>query len=107
MTGSASFEAQARWSAPQDESGLWMPSKKSLILRRLRSSRLEGRWELMPPDDITIRAAQQEDVPAIVALLADDPLGAARETPDDLGAYLAAFDGIAAQGGNSILVAER
>ena len=57
--------------------------------------------------DITIRSATREDVPAIVALLADDPLGATRETPDDLRTYLAAFDDIAAQRGNSVLVAER
>jgi N-acetylglutamate synthase-like GNAT family acetyltransferase len=31
-----------------------------------------------------IRQARAEDVPAIVALLADDELGAHRETPDDL-----------------------
>jgi ribosomal protein S18 acetylase RimI-like enzyme len=61
----------------------------------------------MQPNDITIRPAVRADVPAIVALLADDPLGAARETPDDPSAYLAAFDDIAAQGGNSVLVAER
>jgi hypothetical protein len=34
---SASFGASLR-EAPQDEDGLWMPSTKSLILRRLRSS---------------------------------------------------------------------
>ena len=39
-----------------------------------------------------IRRARREDVPAIVALYADDLLGAARETPDALDVYYAAFD---------------
>ena len=39
-----------------------------------------------------IRRAEREDVPAIVALYADDMLGAARETPDALDVYYAAFD---------------
>ncbi|HTW51086.1 MAG TPA: GNAT family N-acetyltransferase [Stellaceae bacterium] len=61
----------------------------------------------MQPDDITIRSANRADVPAIIALLADDPLGASRETPDDLSAYLAAFDDIVVQVGNGVLVAQR
>jgi GNAT superfamily N-acetyltransferase len=39
-----------------------------------------------------IRRARREDVPAIVALYADDTLGAARETPDALDRYYAVFD---------------
>lgn len=39
-----------------------------------------------------IRAATRADVPAIVALYADDMLGAARETPHALDVYYAAFD---------------
>lgn len=61
----------------------------------------------MDIDDITIRPARQEDVPAIVALLADDPLGATREDIRDLAAYRRAFDEVAAQDGNIILVAAR
>ncbi|WP_154814538.1 GNAT family N-acetyltransferase [Actinophytocola xinjiangensis] len=38
----------------------------------------------------TIRRARSEDVPAIVAMLADDPLGATRESPGDP-AYASAF----------------
>jgi GNAT superfamily N-acetyltransferase len=38
-----------------------------------------------------IRPAAEQDIPAIVAMLADDPLGAQRESPDDLAPYLAAF----------------
>jgi GNAT superfamily N-acetyltransferase len=40
-----------------------------------------------------IRPATRSDVPAIVAMLADDPLGAGREQPGDP-AYLAAFDAL-------------
>ncbi len=39
----------------------------------------------------TFRRATTDDIPAIVAMLADDALGATRETPHDLGPYLAAF----------------
>lgn len=59
------------------------------------------------PDDITIRPARRDDVSAIVALLADDPLGQTREQPGDPETYRRAFDEIAAQGGNSVLVAEQ
>jgi ribosomal protein S18 acetylase RimI-like enzyme len=59
--------------------------------------------------DTTIRPARRDDVPAIVALLADDPLGRERETAGDPlpAAYWQAFDDIAAQSGNFLLVAER
>lgn len=33
---------------------------------------------------IEIRPASEADLPAIVAMLADDALGATRESPDDL-----------------------
>ncbi|WP_405615420.1 GNAT family N-acetyltransferase [Streptomyces sp. NBC_01508] len=42
-------------------------------------------------DDPHIRPAVAGDLPEIVAMLADDPLGAARESPDDLTPYLKAF----------------
>ena len=57
--------------------------------------------------EITIRPASREDVPAIAALLADDALGAAREDAGDIETYLRAFDDMAAQPGNVMLVAER
>lgn len=57
---------------------------------------------------ILIRAAERADIPAIVALYADDMLGAARETPDELARYELAFDRIAATNGlTTLLVAER
>jgi GNAT superfamily N-acetyltransferase len=43
---------------------------------------------------VQIRPATRTDVAAIVGMLADDPLGARRETPDDLAPYYAAFDQI-------------
>jgi ribosomal protein S18 acetylase RimI-like enzyme len=57
---------------------------------------------------VDVRVARREDLPAIVALLADDPLGATRELVGDplAPAYYDAFDAMAAQGGNELLVAE-
>ncbi|MFF3689358.1 GNAT family N-acetyltransferase [Streptomyces sp. NPDC002187] len=46
-------------------------------------------------NELQIRSAVREDIPAIVALLADDPLGAQRESPDDLAPYNAAFERLA------------
>ncbi|MFC8587128.1 MULTISPECIES: GNAT family N-acetyltransferase [unclassified Streptomyces] len=45
--------------------------------------------------DLEIRPTTVEDLPAVVALLADDPLGAQRESPDDLAPYLVAFERLA------------
>jgi ribosomal protein S18 acetylase RimI-like enzyme len=44
--------------------------------------------------DLRIRRATSHDIPAIVALLADDALGRARESAVDHGRYEAAFDAI-------------
>ena len=54
-----------------------------------------------------IRPASTDDLPAIVRLLADDPLGAQREGASDPlpSAYGNALEAIAAQAGNQILVA--
>lgn len=51
------------------------------------------------------RPARRGDVEAIVALLADDPLGAQRETAG-LAAYLEAFDRIAADTATTLIVGE-
>lgn len=55
----------------------------------------------------TFRHATTEDLPAIVALLADDHLGAQRETPDDLAPYRAAFAHITTDSHQHLMVAER
>lgn len=56
-------------------------------------------------DQISMRRARRADVAAIVAMLADDPLGARREKPGDPG-YLAAFDELDADPHQLLAVAE-
>ncbi|MFC8422408.1 GNAT family N-acetyltransferase [Streptomyces sp. NPDC057236] len=58
-------------------------------------------------DDLEIRAAVADDVPAIVGMLADDPLGARRESPDDLSPYLAALERLDADPNQHLVVAVR
>jgi GNAT superfamily N-acetyltransferase len=53
-----------------------------------------------------LREARRADLPQIVALLADDPIGAGREGPAGDDAYDAAFDLIDADPRNQLLVAE-
>ena len=57
---------------------------------------------------VTFREARREDLPAIVAMLADDMLGAKRERATDPlpEGYGRAFDAIAAMPGSAVLVAE-
>jgi ribosomal protein S18 acetylase RimI-like enzyme len=55
---------------------------------------------------IEFRTARADDVPAIVALLADDKLGATREDPSNLEPYRKAFAALTAQTGNAIIVAD-
>lgn len=54
---------------------------------------------------VTFRLADAADVPAITALLADDPLGAARES-SDASAYLEAFERITTSGAVQLVVGE-
>ena len=61
----------------------------------------------MDQRDPTMRRARAEDVPSIVALLADDALGATRESPDDLTPYRAAFKAIDADPNQHLVVADR
>ena len=58
---------------------------------------------------VTLRDARRDEVPAIVGMLADDMLGSAREaTSDPLPAsYYAAFDSLARDPNNRLLIAER
>ncbi|MFD5582290.1 MULTISPECIES: GNAT family N-acetyltransferase [unclassified Streptomyces] len=57
--------------------------------------------------DLEIRPAVPDDVPAIVGMLADDPLGAQRESPDDLEPYLTAFERITTDPNQRLVVAVR
>ncbi|MFC9678795.1 GNAT family N-acetyltransferase [Streptomyces sp. NPDC056948] len=57
--------------------------------------------------DLEIRAAVADDVPAIVGMLADDPLGAQRESPDDLAPYLTALERLSADPNQRLVVAAR
>lgn len=57
--------------------------------------------------DLEVRAAVADDVPAIVGMLADDPLGAQRESPDDLAPYLTALERLAADPNQHLVVAVR
>ncbi|MFF4907834.1 GNAT family N-acetyltransferase [Streptomyces sp. NPDC001260] len=57
--------------------------------------------------DLEIRPATAGDVPEIVAMLADDPLGAQRESPDDLTPYLAALERLTSDPNQHLVVASR
>jgi GNAT superfamily N-acetyltransferase len=57
--------------------------------------------------DLEIREATAGDLPAIVAMLADDPLGAQRESPDDLAPYRAALQRLEADPNQHLVVAVR
>jgi GNAT superfamily N-acetyltransferase len=57
--------------------------------------------------DLEIRAAVADDIPAIVGMLADDPLGARRESPDDLAPYLTALKRLEADPNQHLVVAVR
>lgn len=55
---------------------------------------------------IVFRPARREDVGAAIGLLADDRLGATRETPDDMTPYLAVFDEMEGDPHNTLIVGE-
>ncbi|EDY60435.1 MULTISPECIES: GNAT family N-acetyltransferase [Streptomyces] len=57
--------------------------------------------------ELDIRPATTDDVSAIVGMLADDPLGAQRESPDDLAPYLAALERLSADPNQHLVVATR
>ncbi|GHD32801.1 GNAT family acetyltransferase [Streptomyces violarus] len=57
--------------------------------------------------DLEIRTAVADDVPAIVGMLAEDPLGAQRESPDDLAPYLTALERLSADPNQRLVVAVR
>lgn len=53
-----------------------------------------------------MRRARAEDVPAIVAMLADDPLGAVRETDASFPGYHMAFEEISSDANQMLVVGE-
>ncbi|MEW2633658.1 GNAT family N-acetyltransferase [Streptomyces sp. NPDC048389] len=57
--------------------------------------------------DIVIRSAVADDIPAIVAMLADDSMGVDRESPDDLEPCLAAYERLRDDPHQHVMVAER
>jgi GNAT superfamily N-acetyltransferase len=57
--------------------------------------------------DLEIRPAVAEDIPAIVGMLADDPLGAQRESLDNPTPYLAAFERLSNDPNQHLVVAAR
>ncbi|WP_326628928.1 MULTISPECIES: GNAT family N-acetyltransferase [unclassified Streptomyces] len=57
--------------------------------------------------DLEIRPAALTDISAVVAMLADDPLAAQRESPDDLAPYRAAFQRLAHDPNQHLVVAVR
>ncbi|MEV7580109.1 GNAT family N-acetyltransferase [Streptomyces erythrochromogenes] len=54
-----------------------------------------------------IRPATEADLPAIVAMLADDPLGATRESPEDLTPYRTALERLTGDPNQHVVVAVR
>jgi GNAT superfamily N-acetyltransferase len=61
----------------------------------------------MTDDDLTIRPAVPDDLAPIVAMLADDTLGAQREDPANLAPYVEAFDRLATDPHQHLMVAVR
>ncbi|WP_149823426.1 GNAT family N-acetyltransferase [Streptomyces tailanensis] len=57
--------------------------------------------------DLEVHPATKDDVAAIVAMLADDPLGAQRESPDDLAPYFTALERLSGDPHQHLMVAVR
>lgn len=57
--------------------------------------------------ELTIRPATEADLPAVVAMLADDPLGATRESPEDLTPYRTALKHLSEDPNQHVVVAVR
>jgi GNAT superfamily N-acetyltransferase len=54
---------------------------------------------------LDVRPARRDDLEAIVRMLADDQLGATRDSPDNLEPYLRAFEAISADPNQLLVVA--
>lgn len=59
-------------------------------------------WEILKYGRMT-----KDDVPEIVAMLADDPLGAERESSDDLAPYFTALERLSGDPNQHVMVAVR
>jgi GNAT superfamily N-acetyltransferase len=57
--------------------------------------------------DLEIRPAALDDLSTIVGMLADDPLGAQRESPDDLTPYVSALERLSSDPNQHLVVATR
>ncbi|MGW1053437.1 GNAT family N-acetyltransferase [Streptomyces sp. NPDC002521] len=57
--------------------------------------------------DLEIRRMTADDLPTVVAMLADDPLGARRESTDDMTPYRAALERLDADPNQHLVVAVR
>jgi GNAT superfamily N-acetyltransferase len=57
--------------------------------------------------DLEIRPAALQDLSAIVGMLADDPLGAQRESPEDLAPYMSALERLSSDPNQHLVVATR
>ncbi|HZM81444.1 MAG TPA: GNAT family N-acetyltransferase [Candidatus Limnocylindrales bacterium] len=77
----------------------------------LASESGESRRDAMPrPAErqaTIVRRARADDIPAIVAMLADDPLGATRETDAGFSGYKMAFEKISLDPNQMLVVGER
>ncbi|MFG2465339.1 GNAT family N-acetyltransferase [Streptomyces canus] len=57
--------------------------------------------------DLEIRPAALQDLSAIVGMLADDPLGAQRESPEDLAPYMSTLERLSSDPNQHLVVATR
>ncbi len=119
--GSRLVDATVAWAREYgaEEVGLWAVDRnaaaRALYVRKgfTRSGKvmaLPSNPQLMESHyvlSLLFRPARRQDVPEIVAMLADDPLGARREGDPGDERYLAAFDRIDADPYDELIVAER
>ena len=62
-----------------------------------------GTITLRDGTDLTVRPARRDDIPAVVELLLDDPLGRTRESTADQAPYEQAFDDLAGEANQHLL----
>ncbi|TDD08732.1 GNAT family N-acetyltransferase [Nonomuraea deserti] len=119
--GSRLVDTAVEWarSTGAEEIGLWAVDRNhtARALYARKGFTPSGRVMALPsnPDlmeshyvlSLLFRQARADDVPAIVAMLADDPLGAQREGDPGDERYLAAFERIDADPYDELIVAER